>query len=63
MNSFKSSKSADHIRDWANERHVMDEALRKARAKAEKDIFRQKVAANLIVGTALIVIFLMFYWN
>lgn len=53
MDSFKAKKFHNYN---------MDEALRKARVKAEKDIFKQKIAANLIVGGALIVIFLMFYW-
>lgn len=61
MNSFKPSKITPG-RELLTNQYKMEEALRKARAKAEKDIFKQKVAANLIVGGALIVIFLMFYW-
>lgn len=64
MNSFKFSKSADHIREWRDNhsRHPIDIALQKARTKAEKEIFKQKVQSYLIVGSALIAIyFLLLY--
>lgn len=59
MDSFKVGKPG---RELLANQYKMDEALRKARAKAKKNIFKQKVQANLIVGVALIVMFLMFYW-
>lgn len=62
MNSFKSSDIAEWrkkvIKEWA-----MEEAVRKARAKAEKEIFMQKVRANLIVGVALIVMLCLLNWG
>lgn len=63
MTAFKSSKQADRIREWQNSHsQYQNEALQKARVKAEKDIFKQKVVANLIVGVALIIVFCLLYW-